>query len=229
MSIDIFANATPMDGEWFKFKKIGDSIQGTYIDARNGVDGFGNQQTIYVLLDQAGKVWNLGFRLTATVIHERMKGVKPGQIVGFRFDEERDSKRTPGVKVKIIRVYADTKVVNQEWLENHKDSGTQFTPQPSASANANGGPDLSYGFDDDEEFEAPADAGAASGSMPTANDVAPATDAIQAIRDLAKSKGLVKEGMTVADMDAAIEKYTGFALSEENLTKIIIALTGYQA
>src|SRR3990167_732961 len=104
--LNIFETAKPQTGEFFKFKSIGDGLQGTYIDNREGVDSFGNDQIIYVLSDKTGKIWNLGFRKTSLVIHERMKNIRFGQIVGFRFDEERDSKRTPGTKVKIIRIYA---------------------------------------------------------------------------------------------------------------------------
>lgn len=230
---DIFSNATPQSGEFFKFKNVGDSVQGTYIDVRNGTDSFGNQQTIYVLQDKNGKVWNLGFRHTAMVIHERMNGIRFGQIVGFKFDEERESKRNPGTKVKIIRVYADPKFVDHEWLAHQKEVEKTYTKAPTQSLGGNNYEPADES--EDEDFKVPADAGAAAGSFPntpadeveTAEEEEPKNEAVEAIRNLAKTKGLTNESMTRAEADRVIEQYTELSLTEENLTKIIIKLTGY--
>ena len=104
-------------GEFFSFKNIGDSIQGTYIDARyNQIDSFQNQQNIYVIQDAEGKIWNIGFKLTNKAGNERMKQIRFGQIVGFRFDREQESKQPGRNKAKIILIYADPKFINEEWL-----------------------------------------------------------------------------------------------------------------
>lgn len=236
-SVDIFQSAKPQSGEFFKFQNVGDSIQGTYIDIRNGIDSFGNQQTIYVLQDTNGKVWNLGFRLTSLVIHERMNGVKFGQIVGFRFDEHRDSKRNPGTKVKIIRIYADPKLVDQEWLDHQKSVEATYA-RPSASVvAAEVAKDEDDDFTDDlPDFHAPATATASTGAATSGSGIVEETQekssgnaAIDAIRNLAKTKGLTNESMSEAEADSVIEVYTQLSLTEENLTKIIIALTGYVA
>lgn len=225
---NIFDNTKPQSGEFFKFKSVGDAIQGTYIDVRNGTDSFGNQQTIYVLQDKEGKVWNLGFRQTAMVIHERMNGIRFGQIVGFKFDEERDSKKNPGTKVKIIRIYADPKFVDQEYLAHQKNIEQNYT-RPSADAGApstTADEDFDNWGKDDVPFESPSDAGASTVSAPVSPEK-PRNEAIDAIRTLAKTKGLTNDTMSEADADAVIEKYTELPLTEENLTKIIIKLTGY--
>ena len=230
--IDIFKKVTPSDGTWFSFKEVGDNIQGTYVDVRSGTDGFGNQQSIYILVDAEGKVWNLGFRQTAAVIHDRMKDVKFGQIVGFRYDEARDSKRSPGTKVKIIRVYADPKVVNEEWVKDHSDKASTSTLSVvDTTAPAQ---DLNYGYDDkpadpnEPPFEAPKGAGATSGGVPSSSEDGE-NKAVQAIHDLAISKGLVKADATKEEQKEIIEKYSDLPLTEENLTKIIIKLTGYKS
>jgi len=222
-NVDIFANAKPQGGEFFKFQNVGDSVQGTYIDVRRGIDGYNNPQTIYVIQDTAGKVWNVAFRDSNMIIHERMNGIRFGQIVGFRFDEHRDSKKNPGTKAKIIRVYADPKLVDQEWLARQKEIEAMYgSAKPATSAPV----DDVFGFEDDEEnSDIPFESPATGGGSPAA--VNPQNEAITAIRNLAKTKGLTKEGMTDAEADAVIEKYAGHALKEENLTKIIIALTGY--
>ena len=224
-NVNIFDNTKPQNGEFFKFKNVGDSVQGTYIDVRNGVDSFGNQQTIYVLQDSNGKVWNLGFRETASVIHERMKGIRFGQIVGFRYDEERDSKRKPGTKVKIIRIYADPKFVDHEWLEHEKEIEKNYI-KPLAPVSEEINPNDVFG-DEEEEFKVPANATAETGALPTQKQDKPKNEAIDSIRNLAKTKGLTNETMTEEEADNVIEKYTGLKLEEANLTKIIISLTGY--
>jgi hypothetical protein len=225
--IDIFSSAKPQSGKFFAFKNVGDSIQGTYIDVRNGIDSFGNQQTIYVLQDANGEVWNLGFRLTALVIHERMNGIRFGQIVGFRFDEHRDSKRNPGTKVKIIRIYADPKLVDQEWLDHQKAVEANYARPSAAVVAAEVKEEEEDPFDDDDiPFGAPSSAAPATGNLPKAEEK-PRNEAVDAIRNLAKTKGLTSESMTEEEADAVIEKYTGLSLTEENLTKVIISLTGY--
>ena len=228
-NVDIFKSAKPQSGEFFKFQNVGDAIQGTYIDVRNGIDSFGNQQTIYVLQDVDGKIWNLGFRLTSLVIHERMNGVKFGQIVGFRFDEHRESKRNPGTKVKIIRIYADPKLVDQEWLEHQKSVEATYV-RPSASVvAAEVAQNDEDGFTDDlPDFQAPSTATASTGAAVSA-EKSSGNAAIDAIRNLAKTKGLTNDTMSESEADSVIEVYTQLSLTEENLTKIIIALTGYVA
>lgn len=235
-NIDIFSSAKPQGGEFFKFQNVGDSIQGTYIDVRVGTDSFGNQQTIYVLQDSTGKVWNLGFRQSSMIIHERMAGIHFGQIVGFRFDEHRESKKNPGTKAKIIRIYADSKMLDHEWLKAQRELEATFgASQGNAVANPVqpiGQPQKKedvFGFDGEEDTEnsdVPFNSPATGGSSPV-EDAKPRNEAVDAIRNLAKTKGLTTEAMSETEADAVIEKYTGHTLVEENLTKVIIALTGY--
>jgi hypothetical protein len=103
---NIFDEAAPR-GEFKKFQNIGDEIQGTYIDKHEGTDGYGNQQMIYVLKDSDQKVWNVAFRKTNTIMNEQMNNVHFGQIIGFRFEEIRPSKKEGSRDAKIIRLYAD--------------------------------------------------------------------------------------------------------------------------
>lgn len=208
--IDIFSIAKPQSGEFVKFINIGDSIQGTYIDKRQAIDSFNNEQTIYVLEDKDGKCWNVAFRLTTTIIHERMDGISYGQIVGFKFDEHRESKRNPGTKVKIIRIYADPKLVNREWIDAQKALGNNSFIAPKEPKVA---PEQSNfdKFGEGEPFP----------SEPKSNE------AIEAIRALAKTKGLTKDALNDIEGDEIIERFTGLPLTEENLTKVIIALTSY--
>jgi len=239
--LNIFDSAAPQAGEFFKFKEVGDSLQGTYIDVRKVMDSFGNQQTIYVIQDKDGKVWNAGFRDSQVFIHERMSGIRFGQIIGFRFDENRESKKKPGTMAKIIRVYADPKFVNTEWLEQQKELESKFgatAPAYSAPAPVADVPFESNHFEKNDTpsinmdpFSVPADASPVSGALPTDSAVSgseqPKNDALDAVRQLALTKGLTHQAMTPIEADAAIEGFAEMDLNEENLTKIIIKLTSF--
>lgn len=225
MKVNIFEAAKPQNGEFFKFKAIGDGVQGTYIDQRNGTDSYGNQQTIYVL-DDNGKIWNLGFRDSAVIIHERMKGIKLGQIVGFKYDEDRASKVKPGTTAKIIRVYAAPNHVDEAWLANQASiSGktSQSAPEKLPGDDFDNDMEVVASVTEDLPFKAPV---AAQGT-PSESAGNPKNEALDAIRTLARTKGLTSDAMTSEGADATIEQYTGHKLEEANLTKIIIALTGY--
>lgn len=215
-NVNIFENATPNSGEFFKFKNIGDGIQGTYIDKTEGTDSFGNEQIIYMIKDSDDKIWNIAFRKASAFVHERMASIKLGQIVGYRFDEEKESKKMPGTKAKIIRIYADNKFVDKEWLDRQKE--LELPGATTAYAEDN---DIDPAIKD--VFTAPADATAVTGTMPTE----PKNDALDAIRTLARTKGLTHETMTQEDSDRAIEAFAELSLTEENMTKIIIKLTGF--
>ena len=239
--VNIFDVTHPQSGDFFKFQNIGDELQGTYIAKRRAVDTFGNDQTIYAILDKDGKVWNAGFRDAQTIIHDRMNTVKFGQIVGFRFEEERDSRVKPGTKAKIIRIYADSKFVDNEWLSQQ----SQFS---TAGDTSQGDEDLGDQSDDGSpknpdvnipEEAAPANEAPPETATPPAIETSSETvtppvaeksdtdEAIEAVRNLAKGKGLVIEAMPVAEIDKAIEAFAGMPLEKDNLTKIIIKLVGY--
>lgn len=223
MNVDIFQEGNANSGEFFKFKDVGDAVQGTYIDVRNGIDSFGNQQAIYVIQDADGKIWNVAFRLTNIVVHERMNGIKFGQIVGFRYDELRPSKKPGMSDAKIIRIYADPKHVDHEWVAHQKSVDAGYTKLSPSVVSAVVDEDEGE-YDNDVPFGAPEGAAPAGGNLPTGK---PRNEAVDAIRQLAKTKGLTNDSMSEAEADAVIEKYTGLPLAEEHLTKVIIALTGY--
>lgn len=232
---DIFSAAKPQDGEFAKWKNIGDSVQGTYIDSRKGVDSFGNHQTIYVLQEKdGGKVWNAAFNDMATVIHEKMNTVRYGQIVGFRFDEEKDSKKMPGKKAKIIRIYADSRLVDEEWLAAQQKLELGFQPKPTLEQASNilGGKVENDSPFQDNHFSAPDNASPVSSSVAKDSNppvVEKENDSLIAIRNLASTKGLTNNSMSVTDADAVIEAYIGCKLTEENLPKAIMTIAGYVA
>lgn len=213
--IDIFKQTTPQTGEFFKFAEKGDGVQGTYIDRREAKDGFGNDQIIYVLKDKDGKIWNAAFRKSSVVVHEQMKSVKPGQIVGFKFDDWGTVKRgvNAGTKFRIVNVYADPKHVDKEWVSTHGDA--QFADIPVTEET----PTTARTDASDAEPVRPA--------MPQVEeDIEPSS--MDAIRNLARSKGLTNANMTEEESDAAIRTYVDMEITEENLPKVIIKLTSYK-
>lgn len=140
--VDIFSETKPFATKWASFKKVGDAVQGTYIGSRRGQDGFGHDQVIYELLDKdTNEVINVGLNLTKKLLHQRMQSVKLGQIVGFKYtsDKEIVNKKT-GTKAttKIIDVWADSKFIDQEWIDQNKhviDSPhTDYSPSAISSS-----------------------------------------------------------------------------------------------
>ena len=215
--LNIFDETLPQDGEFFNFKEVGDSIQGTYIDSREGIDGFDNEQDIYVIKDGDNKIWNVGFRKTNTFIQERMKNIVKGQIVGFRFDEERETKMGSN-KAKIIKIYADNKFIDKEWMESQKVlekmSGADKTEEKVEDKEG-------FTLPEPKAYVAPEKAEAVA--PPEAEE----NEALNAIRQLARTKELTKGATTPAEEDEIIEAFAEMKLEEENFTKIIVKMTGY--
>jgi hypothetical protein len=121
--INIFSEDNKVKGNWVKFDKVGDTFQGTFISKRTVVNQLsGSDQIIYEFKTEDGEYWNVGGKPGIDV---QMKHVKPGQIVGFKFVEERKSQKPAMSPAKIIQVYADEKIVDEGWLleQAEEDSG----------------------------------------------------------------------------------------------------------
>lgn len=137
--VDIFAQTTEnVKPDWAKFKVEGDKAQGTYIGKIVGTkDGFGNEQIIYQLLQEDGGILNAGFGLNKKFLHEDMTTVKFGQIIGFVYKGKLTikSKMTgQDVQVNEFGLHEDSKIVDQVWLDENKDSMPEITvAEPDAS------------------------------------------------------------------------------------------------
>jgi hypothetical protein len=122
--VDIFSETQPVATAWASFKKVGDAVQGTYIGSRRAQDGFGHDQIIYELLNRdTNEVINVGMNLSKKLLHQRMQGVKLGQIVGFKYTSDKEIlNRKTGTKAttKIIDLWADPRFVDQEWVDQNK-------------------------------------------------------------------------------------------------------------
>jgi len=113
---DIFNDDNKITGNWFKFEAVGDSVSGTFIGKRQVQNQLsGSMQWIYELKTEDGEVWNVGGK---AAVDTQMRHVKLGQIIGFKFVEERASKKAGMNAAKIIQVFANKENVDQEWLDS---------------------------------------------------------------------------------------------------------------
>lgn len=213
--LNIFESAPQIKGEFKKFEKVGDSVQGTYIDSFESIDGYNNEQ-IVVVLKENDKIWNVGIRKTSTVLIERMAPIKFGQIIGFRFEEERESKKMPGKMAKIINVYHDPRIVDQEWLDQKEEEAKRF-----GTMNKPKEPVHQVVADESATPVVPA--------VPVVETKAPITDdpVWSAIRTLALTKGLTSQEMPLNDQDSLIEAFSGLTYDGKNSTQIISKLSTY--
>ena len=116
---NIITDENKVKGNWVKFLKVGDEIQGTYISKREVQNVLrGGKQTIYEIMKEDGEVWNVGSK---PAIDVQMRYVKVGQIVGFKFIESRKNPNPGKNDTKIIQVFANSKVVNEKWLAEQEE------------------------------------------------------------------------------------------------------------
>lgn len=125
--VDIFEKGKEMVvPEWAKFVNEGDGVQGTYIGKIVGQkDGFGNEQIIYQLLQDDGKVINVGMSLGKKTLNQDMENVNFGQIIGFKYKGMAtfyDKRTKKEGKAKDFSLYQDPKIVNESWLNENKDN-----------------------------------------------------------------------------------------------------------
>lgn len=194
----------------FYFKNIGDEIQGTYVGKREAIDNWKNKVYVYELKTDDG-IRNVSFPV-AKKINEDMKFVNFGQIIGFKYiNRGKFIKNNKETEFKDIKVFADSKIVDQDWLEEHKDGsndsgiGIDETPVDVSSDDVDGSP---AGFGD---FDTP---------VPSEIPVTtlPQEEMLKQIAELAKTKLGVVEASQVKDK---VMEATGLAFLPVNYTKIL--------
>jgi len=115
---------------WMKFINAGDSVQGTYVGKIVGqIDGYGNEQIIYQLLQDDGTVMNVGFGVNKKFLNQDMESVKFGQIIGFKYKGTISVKDKFGkpVNVKDFALHQDPKIVNETWLKENEGNMPEVT------------------------------------------------------------------------------------------------------
>lgn len=235
---DIFDRAekeTPALGEFFKFVNVGDKISGTFVDLMEGIDGYGNEQYI-VVLRNSGINHRVSVRKTHSVLVDQLKQVRLGQIIGFKFIEERESKKAGSAKSKIINLAQVPGMVDDAWIAEKLaiDAKYGISPEDSLRPKFSGVATPAIGSAEDLPFPNPpapvaapvAPAPVAPAPVATPAPVAVASNPVfETIRNLAVTKGLAPEGSSAADVDAAIKNVTGFEMNDANTTAIIMKLS----
>ena len=113
---NIFDEKNKVTGAFWKYEKIGDEVEGTYVGKNQKPDNYkpGEKQWIYELLTKNGDVVLVGGK---PGIDLQMKHIRFGQIVGMRFIEERPNSNPAFDPTKIIQIFADPKIVDEDWLK----------------------------------------------------------------------------------------------------------------
>jgi hypothetical protein len=214
MSIDIFAEAKEKTmPTWMKFVNAGDKVQGTYIGKITGqIDGYGNEQIIYQLLQEDGSVMNVGFGLNKKFLNRDMETVRFGQVIGFIYKGTIEIKDKFGkvTKVKDYGIHQDPKIVNAEWLKENEGNMpvvTKAEPATKSTAEDDFG-DFNQKPTDDVPFSTP-------GSLTN-------EDKLAVIEKLAKDK------LGATDANSAkvlVMEKIGIAVIPVQFDKIIEALT----
>lgn len=222
--INIFEKGKNMTVSWFYFKEIGDQVQGTYIGKKTGVkDIFGNDQIVYIL-DTPEGIKNVGFKVGQR-INKDMELIRLGQIIGFHYQNRakffnKILKKEQECKNMVL--WADSKIVDQVWIDSHPDGVSDVAEMevtsPSAESDEaeDGGP---KGFGD---FDTPAKAPVAEVKSKLSN-VAP-EELLKAIVEQAKTSLGVSDAAQVKDK---VMEVTGLAFLPQNFEKILEMLRAY--
>lgn len=119
MTTSIFDEKNKVNSPFFSFKKIGDKVEGTLIDKRVVMNKLsGKEQIVYDIRTPDESYYTVGGK---PGIDSQMKRVALGQIVGFEFVAEK--KNTGGLDpTKIIQVYANRKIVDEEWIKERDET-----------------------------------------------------------------------------------------------------------
>lgn len=225
--VDIFAEGSSSQVSWAKFQNIGDKVQGTYIGSYKAINKFNQSQTIYQLLDENGGVLNVGVLDSKKALHAVMDHVLLGQDIGFKYTEDRPSKNGTNNATKIIAVWQNPKIVNQEWIDRQKELGQLKAVENAGITSPLPSPAVSEGEGDEDEVEEEdsseegGDGWGAFGSVtPAAPDLE--VDKLKRISDLAAQKlGVSGDASLVKDK---VMEATGLAFLPVNYDQIISAL-----
>lgn len=103
---DFFNDENKAPSSWFKFQAVGDAVKGTLVGKRvqPGSEGF-KDQDVYELRRPDGSTVNVGFPTDRRYVADRMRNVKFGQLVGFKFIKEIPASKKGFHPAKSIEVY----------------------------------------------------------------------------------------------------------------------------
>ena len=148
-----FTDDDKVSSNWWKKRKIGDTIQGTLVSKQQRMNQLSDQnQWIYEIKTVDEEYWNVGGTLG---IDAQMRNISLGQIVEFRYIEERPSKKPGMSAAKIVQVFSSKNAVDEKWLqENEAAMHAEEISEGEASGEEKGLPideALEKGFGNDKE------------------------------------------------------------------------------
>ena len=123
MSVNIFSDQNKVQQNTFRFKTVGDKIQGTLVGKRvtsNALKG-GEDQLVYDLKAEDGSVVSV---FGKPGIDFQMKNIKLGQIVGMEYVKDLPPKMPGHSPTHVIQIYADAKVVDEAWIKEQEENLT---------------------------------------------------------------------------------------------------------
>jgi len=211
-------------GASVKFLKIGDKVEGTLVDKRivsvqkymstemedkmiyelkapKGQEVIQDGEKRVLEEDEKFVVW--GKPEGKSGVDAQMKTVSVGQIIGFVFEGEKESK-FKGNPTKLIQVYQNKDVIDKEWLES--DEAKEMQSEEVA-------PELPDFTADDSDPKPVVDE-----SVPDTEDGAPFEDVLSEIMTLSKEKFEVE---TDEDAKAKVIDATDLAFIKPNYGKIL--------
>ncbi len=122
-TVDIFQDDYKVSSSLFNFEKVGDQIQGTYVRKSEAKSKFsGLMEPLYEIRTAEGEYYTIWGK---PIINQQMVRVKIGQIVGFKLIEKR--KTDKGNPANIIQVFADPKLVDEEFMKELEELGGEKT------------------------------------------------------------------------------------------------------
>ena len=135
--MSIFDTNNKVTGSFAKFEKFGDQVEGTLVDKRQTQDKMnpGKMQWIYELKGTNGEIILVGGK---PGIDMQMKNVRLGQVIGMRYEKDKPSANPALRPAKIVQVYANINVVDEQWIKDREVEGAlepveDIEAAPSAS------------------------------------------------------------------------------------------------
>lgn len=128
---------------WFKFEKVGDSVQGTFISVSRQTSQLGQDQFIYVLKDGAN-TYNVARNISDKRVRRVMDYAKLGQIVRFVLTDIIPNKVKGFNAIKAVDVYTQPSLIDKVWLTENgltEPAETGITPLEGNEDGPRGGGD----------------------------------------------------------------------------------------
>lgn len=137
--MSIFNDQNKVTSNYMKFEKIGDKVEGTYVEKRITMNTMraNTEQMVYSLKQADGTIIDVYGK---PGIDAQMRNVRLGQVIGFEFVRQTPPKIAGHKPTNVIQVYANPNVVDQEWLREQEEIRASEGANPAPMVNAQPAP-----------------------------------------------------------------------------------------